>query len=82
MMSQKALHAKRLAQNRFDTTIMQNRRQKIFNRRASCLCEWLDIIKTDKPPLIYSVSSFKLGSLEPYFGRSNPPKAPGATGLL
>jgi len=36
-----------------------------FSIRGHCVCAgWLDILKIDNAPLIYSVSSFNLGGLE------------------
>jgi len=67
--------------------LTQNRRQKVFNRRALqfCgglfLCAWgLDIIKLTKTPLIYSVSRFNLGCLGLCSGELSPPKPPRGDG--
>jgi len=67
---------------------IQNRRQKVFNRGALqlcgglCFCGGLTFQKLTKTPLIYSVSSFNLGSLELCLGGLSPPKPPVATWLV
>jgi len=65
------------------TRVIQNRRQKVFNRGALqfCggalrLCGGLDVIKLSKIPLIYSVSRFNLGGLELFLGGDKPTTAP------
>jgi len=57
------------------TCVIQNHRQKVFNRGALqfCggalrLCGGVDIIKLSKIPLIYSVSRFNLVGLGVLFG--------------
>jgi len=65
----------------------QNRRQNVFNRGlcrgALRLFGGVEIIKSTKTPLIYTVSRFNLGGLGALFGRAKPTKAPPvATGLV
>jgi len=58
------------------------RHQKVFNRGLYICAGVLDIVKTDKAPLIYRASYFNLGGLKRCLGELNPPKPRGdGTGL-